>query len=45
MSRLLNRPERVGLLPPHCRERPSWDEVVTDLGYEHLERHGLRHTD
>jgi integrase len=22
----------------------SWDEAVTKLGYEHLKRHGLRHT-
>jgi integrase len=26
------------------RDATSWDEVVSDLGYEHLKRHGLRHT-
>jgi integrase len=26
------------------RDATSWDEVVTGLGYEHLKRHGLRHT-
>jgi integrase len=26
------------------RGATSWDEAVTDLGYEHLKRHGLRHT-
>jgi integrase len=26
------------------RDATSWDEVVAELGYEHLMRHGLRHT-
>ncbi|MFD4441647.1 tyrosine recombinase XerC [Nocardia sp. NPDC058519] len=26
------------------RDATHWDEVVTDLGYEHLRRHDLRHT-
>lgn len=26
------------------RDATSWDEVVTDLGYEHLKRHRLGHT-
>lgn len=26
------------------RDATSWDEVVTELGYEHLRRHDLRHT-
>jgi integrase len=26
------------------RDATHWDEVVADLGYEHLRRHGLRHT-
>lgn len=25
------------------RDAISWDDVVTDLGYEHLKRYGLRH--
>lgn len=27
------------------RDAASWYEVVTELGYEHLKRHGLRRTD
>ncbi len=27
------------------RGATHWDEVVTALGYEHLRRHNLRHTD
>ncbi|MGV9543078.1 tyrosine-type recombinase/integrase [Nocardia beijingensis] len=26
------------------RDASHWDEVVTNLGYEHLRRHDLRHT-
>jgi integrase len=26
------------------RDATHWDEVATALGYEHLRRHGLRHT-
>ena len=26
------------------RDATHWDEVVTELGYEHLRRHDLRHT-
>jgi integrase len=26
------------------RDATHWDEVVTQLGYEHLRRHDLRHT-
>lgn len=31
---------RVRILP----SGPPWDEVVTELGYEHLRRHDLPHT-
>ncbi|WP_392674265.1 hypothetical protein [Streptomyces sp. LN785] len=27
------------------RDATHWDDVVTKLGYEHLRRHDLRHTD
>jgi integrase len=26
------------------RDATHWDEIVTQLGYEHLRRHDLRHT-
>jgi hypothetical protein len=29
---------------PVLRDATHWDEVVTQLGYEHLRRHDLRHT-
>jgi integrase len=40
-----HRPERRTYNHRHAaRDATSWDEGVTQLGYEHLKRHGLRHT-
>jgi integrase len=30
--------------PCGLRDATSWDDVVTELGYEQLKRHGLPHT-
>src|SRR5262245_62667532 len=39
-------PDREADVSPQllCANATSWDDVVTQFGYEHLKRHGLRHT-
>jgi integrase len=43
-ARLFTGPRRGRITTATLRDATSWDEVVTKLGYEHLKRHGLRHT-
>jgi integrase len=43
-ARLFTGPRGGRVTTATLRDATSWDEVVTDLGYEHLKRHGLRHT-
>lgn len=43
-GRLFTGPRGGRITTATLRDATSWDEVVTKLGYEHLKRHGLRHT-
>jgi integrase len=43
-ARLFTGPRGGRVSTATLRDATSWDEVVTKLGYEHLKRHGLRHT-
>jgi integrase len=43
-ARLFTGPSGGRITTATLRDATSWDEVVTKLGYEHLKRHGLRHT-
>ncbi len=43
-SRLFTGPRGGRISTAVLRDATHWDEVVTDLGYEHLRRHDLRHT-
>jgi integrase len=43
-ARLFTGPRGGRITTATLRDATSWDEVVTELGYEHLKRHGLRHT-
>jgi site-specific recombinase XerC len=43
-ARLFTGPRGGRITTATLRDATSWDEVVTTLGYEHLKRHGLRHT-
>lgn len=43
-ARLFTGPRGGRISTATLRDATSWDEVVAELGYEHLTRHGLRHT-
>ncbi|MGH3903085.1 MAG: tyrosine-type recombinase/integrase [Pseudonocardiaceae bacterium] len=43
-ARLFTGPRGGRITTAVLRDATSWDEVVTQLGYEHLRRHDLRHT-
>jgi integrase len=43
-ARVFTGPRGGRITTATLRDATSWDEVVTELGYEHLTRHGLRHT-
>ncbi|MEU1729397.1 hypothetical protein [Nonomuraea sp. NPDC005692] len=43
-ARLLTGPRGGRISTAVLRDATHWDEVVTQLGYEHLRRHDLRHT-
>jgi integrase len=43
-ARLFTGPKGGRITTAVLRDATHWDEVVADLGYEHLRRHGLRHT-
>ncbi len=43
-ARLFTGPRGGPLTTAGLRRATHWDEVVAALGYEHLTRHGLRHT-
>ena len=43
-ARLFTGPRGGRITTATLRDATSWDEVVTELSYEHLKRHGLRHT-
>jgi integrase len=43
-ARLFTGPRGGRISTVVLRDATHWDEVVTDLGYEHLRRHDLRHT-
>lgn len=43
-ARLFTGPRGGRITTAVLRDATHWDEVVTALGYEHLRRHGLRHT-
>lgn len=43
-ARLFTGPRGGRITTATLRDATSWDDVVTTLGYEHLKRHGLRHT-
>jgi integrase len=43
-ARLFTGPRGGRITTATLRDATSWDDVVTELGYEHLKRHGLRHT-
>jgi integrase len=43
-ARLFRGPRGGRISTGVLRDATHWDEVVTELGYEHLRRHGLRHT-
>jgi integrase len=43
-ARLFTGPRGGRVTTAVLRDATHWDEVVTKLGYEHLRRHGLRHT-
>ena len=42
--RLFTGPRGGRITTAVLRDATHWDEVVAELGYEHLRRHGLRHT-
>ncbi|HUK69692.1 MAG TPA: site-specific integrase [Streptosporangiaceae bacterium] len=44
MGRLFTGPRGGRISTAVLRDATHWDEVVTQLGYEHLRRHDLRHT-
>ena len=44
MARLFTGPRGRPITTAVLRDATHWDEVVTELGYEHLRRHDLRHT-
>ena len=43
-ARIFTGPRGGRITTAVLRDATHWDEVVTQLGYEHLRRHGLRHT-
>jgi len=43
-ARLFTGPRGGKITTAVLRDATHWDEVVTELGYEHLRRHDLRHT-
>jgi integrase len=43
-ARLFTGPHGGRITTAVLRDATHWDEVVTQLGYEHLRRHDLRHT-
>lgn len=43
-ARLFTGPRGGRITTAVLRDATHWDEVVTQLGYEHLRRHDLRHT-
>lgn len=43
-ARLFMGPRSGHISTAVLRDATHWDDVVTKLGYEHLRRHGLRHT-
>ncbi|WP_049773320.1 tyrosine-type recombinase/integrase [Segniliparus rotundus] len=43
-ARLFVGPRGGRITTATLRDATHWDEVVTELGYEHLTRHDLRHT-
>lgn len=43
-ARLFTGPRGGRITTATLRDATAWDEVVTNLGYEQLKRHGLRHT-
>ncbi len=43
-ARLFRGPRGGRIATGVLRDATHWDEVVTNLGYEHLRRHDLRHT-
>jgi integrase len=43
-ARIFTGPRGGRITTAVLRDATHWDEVVTHLGYEHLRRHGLRHT-
>ncbi|MFI9202166.1 tyrosine-type recombinase/integrase [Streptomyces sp. NPDC053048] len=43
-ARLFTGPRGGRITTAVLRDATHWDEVVAELGYEHLRRHGLRHT-
>jgi integrase len=44
MARLFTGPRGGQITTAVLRDATHWDDVVTQLGYEHLRRHDLRHT-
>jgi integrase len=44
MTRLFTGPRGGRVSTAVLRDATHWDEVVSDLGYEYLRRHDLRHT-
>ena len=44
MARLFTGPRGGRISTAVLRDATDWDSVVTNLGYEHLRRHDLRHT-
>ncbi|MPZ96594.1 MAG: tyrosine-type recombinase/integrase, partial [Propionibacteriales bacterium] len=43
-ARLFTGPRGGRITTAVLRDATHWDDVVTELGYEHLRRHDLRHT-
>ena len=43
-ARIFTGPRGGRITTAVLRDATHWDEVVTQLGYEHLRRHNLRHT-
>jgi len=43
-ARLFTGPKGGRITTATLRDATSWNDGVTKLGYEHLKRHGLRHT-
>ena len=43
-ARLFTGPRGGRITTAVLRDATHWDDVVAELGYEHLRRHGLRHT-